>query len=88
MNAIDIILGAVGIYLATGILFGIVFAFAGASKIDPAAEGGSTGFKLLIIPGCALFWPLLLGRWVRGKRPPIERSAHRDAARPEGADSA
>lgn len=66
-------------YLLIGVLFAIPFVFFGAGKIDPAAAGGSFCFKLLIIPGSAALWPLLLKRWIRGGRP-VEKSAHRCAA--------
>ena len=70
-----------GIYLTIGFLFGIVFAFVGAKNIDPSADSGTRGFKLLIIPGSAVFWPCLLKRWIGGTPPPEECSAHRDSAK-------
>ena len=79
---LEILLALLGLYLATGIGFGIAFAFAGgARKIDPAAEGATWGFKLLLLPGCSVFWPLLLKRWMGSTPPPEEVSAHRLAAR-------
>ena len=71
------LLAALGIYLTLGLIFGILFAFAGAKKIDPAAADAGIGFKLAIIPGCAIFWPFLLMRWVKHQAPPTEKSAHR-----------
>ncbi|MGK0186656.1 MAG: hypothetical protein ACI9R3_002439 [Verrucomicrobiales bacterium] len=78
---IPTILAAAGVYLAIGLVFGIVFAFAGAKFIDPSAASGSWGFKLLIIPGCTVFWPYLLVRWIKKSPPPDECSAHRHAAK-------
>ena len=78
---ISILLILLGLYLLVGFLFGLVFAFAGAKAIDPGAVEGTWGFKLLIIPGCAIFWPLLLKRWVSKSPPPEECSAHRRAAK-------
>ena len=76
-----ILLAIFGIYLAIGFAFGVCFAFlGGAKRIDPAASEGTWGFKLLIIPGAAIFWPLLARRWAGGVLPPEESSAHRDAA--------
>lgn len=77
---IGILLTALGVYLLAGFAFGIAFAFFGAKKIDPSAVEGTWGFKLLIIPGCAIFWPVLLKRWLKSEPPPLERSAHRKAA--------
>jgi len=79
-NMIIWFLGLLGVYLALGVLFGVVFVLLGAKKVDPAAVEGTWGFKLLIIPGAAIFWPLLLSRWIRGAPSPIECSAHRKAA--------
>jgi hypothetical protein len=76
---IEIVLGALGVYALIGVLVAIPFALLGAKKVDPGAEKGSWGFKILIIPGAAAFWPLMLGRWVRCARP-TECSAHRRAA--------
>ncbi len=76
------LLALAGTYLALGIAFALPFAFFGAGKIDPAAKKGSWGFRLLIIPGVAAFWPLLALRWMKGcGHPPEERNRHRQAAR-------
>ena len=50
----------VGIYLLLGLLFSLFFLWKGAAKIDAGAEGGSIGFKLLILPATVVFWPFLL----------------------------
>ena len=76
-TVIEWMLSLLGIYLAIGFLVAVPFAFVGAKKIDPSAVEGTWGFKLLIIPGAMVFWPLLLKRWLRKEGPPEERSAHR-----------
>ncbi|MEM7146357.1 MAG: hypothetical protein AAF591_14570 [Verrucomicrobiota bacterium] len=79
---VEIVLGLLGVYLGVGILFGVGFAFFGGAKaLDESAVEGTWGFKLLIIPGAAAFWPLLLKRWVKGEGKPVERSAHRGGRR-------
>jgi membrane protein implicated in regulation of membrane protease activity len=78
----QMIVNLAGIYLLAGLLFALVFVIAGVGRLDPAAQGASVGFRLLIIPGVAAFWPLLAWRWRRGlTAPPREHNAHRDAAR-------
>mgnify|MGYP006908261177 FL=1 len=72
-------LGAV--YALVGVVFALIFVWRGVGVIDPAAREGTWGFRLLILPGCVAFWPLLLGRWRRRQPPPEERNAHRDLAR-------
>jgi len=71
------LLAALGIYLLLGFLFGIAFAFRGVKKIAPAAAEAGLGFKLLTIPGCTIFWPLLINRWAKQQKPPTEKGAHR-----------
>ena len=73
-----------GVYAAIGLLFALPFVFRGVNKIDPVAEGGSWGFRVIIIPGVIAFWPMLLRRWMTGSPPPQERNAHRDAAASRG----
>jgi hypothetical protein len=69
-------------YVALGLLFAVPFAFRFVNRLDPDARDGSLGFRLLIIPGAAALWPLLLRRVLRrdGSRP-VECTAHRRAAR-------
>ena len=75
------LLALMGIYLVIGFLFAVPFAFVGAKRIDPSAAEGTWGFKLLIIPGSMVFWPLLASRWFGKKAQPEECSAHRSASR-------
>ncbi|MFN0084834.1 MAG: hypothetical protein ACKVX9_05560 [Blastocatellia bacterium] len=68
-------------YAMLGALFGGVFVTVGVGRLDPAARGAGWGFRLLILPGVAALWPMMLFRWVRGQRvPPTEKNPHRDAA--------
>ena len=69
------------IYLGLGLVFGVAFVARGLRAIDPAAAGTGWGFRLIILPGVAAFWPLLLLRWLRKAAPPEESNAHRDLAR-------
>lgn len=70
-------------YVGLGLLFAVPFVWRGAARVDPVAAEGTRGFRLLILPGAAAFWPLLAWRWMRGvSEPPAERNPHRCAARP------
>ena len=69
-----------GVYLALGILFAIPFVFRGVNRIDPVAGGSSWGFRLIIIPGVIVLWPLLARRWMTRRPPPVECNPHRRAA--------
>ncbi len=72
----QVLLGVGLIYLACGLLFAVAFVTVGVGRVDAAARGSSLGFRLLILPGAAAFWPLLAVRWVRA--PALSRK------RPEG----
>lgn len=71
---------AFSLYFALGFIFAIVFLVSGVGRIDPAARGAGIGFKLIIMPGLCLFWPLMLYRWIAKKLPPVEQNAHRKIA--------
>lgn len=69
-------------YAAIGLVFGLAFVSRGVDRVDPGAAGAGLGFRLLILPGSAALWPLLLQRWRRAPdSAPAERNPHRDAAR-------
>ena len=73
-----IFLALAGIYLLCGLMFAVPFVVVGVGRIDPHAAHGSWGFRVLILPGTTLLWPLLARRWLRGiNEPPQEKTAHR-----------
>ena len=74
-------LAAAAVYLGFGFFFALLFVIRGVQRIDPQAEGGSWGFRLAILPGCAALWPVLMRRWLRRLPPPEEKNAHRKLAR-------
>lgn len=71
-----LVLGA-GLYLAAGLLFALVFVTLGVQRLDGDAKGATVGFRVLIVPGAVLLWPLLATRWVRGAGVPSEKTAHK-----------
>lgn len=80
MFVAQLIVWGVTAYLVCGLLFGLAFVTVGVGRIDPHARGGSWGFRVAILPGVALLWPLMASRWFFGKHQPVERNAHRVAA--------
>lgn len=55
-------LAAVGLYLLAGLVLGVPFVLRGVDRLDPAARGGSTGFRLAILPGVIALWPWIVFR--------------------------
>ncbi len=65
-------------YAALGLMFAVVFVWRGVQRLDSEAQGSSAGFRLLILPGIAAFWPMFLYRLSRHvSEPPVERNPHR-----------
>jgi hypothetical protein len=64
-------------YAIVGLVFAAAFVTTGVSSMDKQAHGAGLGFRLIIFPGVAAFWPLLLYRWIRGSGAAIERTPHR-----------
>ena len=56
-----LVLAAAG-YLAAGVLFAIPFATRWVGRLDPAAKSGTWGFRVMIVPGAVLLWPVLAAR--------------------------
>ena len=78
----ELVVGLVGLYASAGLFFSVPFVTFGITRIDPLGAGSPWTFRLLIVPGVVLFWPLLLVRWAAGSiSPPVETNAHRRAAR-------
>jgi hypothetical protein len=65
-------------YAAFGLVFAVAFVCTGVQQVDLEARGSGIGFRFLILPGIAAFWPIFLGRWIRRvEEPPVERNSHR-----------
>ncbi|MEZ5277247.1 MAG: hypothetical protein R3F07_12770 [Opitutaceae bacterium] len=74
----EIVLAGSMAYIVIGMGFTIFLLCAGFARIDSAARDSGPGFRLLIIPGLTVLWPLMLIRWLRGEgQPPEERNSHR-----------
>ena len=83
-----IVVWIAGLYLAAGAAFATVFVATGVQRLDPVARDGTWGFRVVIVPGVVLLWPLLARRWAAGSvHPPRESNAHRRRARPRAGTS-
>ena len=52
-----------GIYSFLGLVFASLFVCFGAPRLDPAVAKSSRMFRLILLPGSAALWPLLLWKW-------------------------
>lgn len=72
------IVAAAGLYALVGVVFAPWFSWRGADRIDASASGSTLGFRLIILPGAVLLWPVLMFRLRRD--PVVIRDPHRDAS--------
>ena len=77
ISSVEIFLVLCRIYIAIGLIFAVLFVIFWVQKVDPAAQGGTIGFRILIIPGVCAFWPMFVWRLVQGKVAPTEINSHR-----------
>ena len=62
---VEILLVIAAVYLALGMIFVIPFLMKGLNRVDEGANGSTIGFKIIIIPGVIVFWPVLLSKWIK-----------------------
>ncbi len=67
----EVIAGMLAGYLVLGLAFAVAFVARGVAAIDPDARGMPWSARLLIVPGAAVLWPLMLWKWFRQKSPPV-----------------
>ena len=60
-----VVLSLVVAYAAIGVACAIAFVTVGVARVDPAARSAPLGFRLLILPGSAVLWPLVMRLWWR-----------------------
>jgi hypothetical protein len=68
------------LYALAGVMFAVLFLPRGVTRLDPRVAGAPKTLRLLILPGIAALWPLLVWRWLAGAPAPIERNSHRTKA--------
>ena len=56
-------------YVLCGLAVGVPFVLSGVDRVDEAARGASLGFRLLILPGTVVLWPLMATEWIKAARP-------------------
>ena len=65
MHVAKLLVDALGAYGLAGAVFAVAFVTTGIQRVDPVAQHAPWGFRLIVLPGVAALWPLLLVRWLR-----------------------
>jgi hypothetical protein len=69
MTAVAWFVDALATYGLIGAVFAALFVMFGIHRVDPVAEDAPISFRLVVGPGVAALWPLLLIRWIRRTHP-------------------
>jgi hypothetical protein len=67
-GAAMVVLAGVAIYAAAGIVSGLAFVLFGVSRVPPEPASVTAGARILLLPGAAALWPLVLRRWLKAVR--------------------
>ena len=65
MEVAEVLVKALTAYGLIGAVFAVAFVTMGIQRVDSVAEHAPLGFRLIVLPGVAALWPLLLVRWLR-----------------------
>lgn len=66
MGVAEIIVAAAAIYGAVGLAVALGFVTVGMLRAMPEAGPVTWGARVLLLPGAAVLWPWVLGRWIVG----------------------
>lgn len=67
LTAATLVARLLALYLGAGLAFALPFAWRWAGRLDPVASAGTTGFRMLLLPGAMLLWPWLAVRVLRAR---------------------
>ena len=62
-----ILLGILAAYVLAGLVTAVAFVTVGLSTVLPSTRV-TVGARLLVLPGAAALWPLVLRRWLAARR--------------------
>jgi len=63
-----VLLYAVALYFIVGFLFAIPFVIKWVVMVDESTKGTSWSFRLLILPGTIVLWPVLLRKYLKARK--------------------
>jgi hypothetical protein len=61
-----ILFGGFALYVAVGVVTALAFVAFGVTQVQPAPV--TLGARILLLPGAAALWPIVLARWLRSVR--------------------
>ena len=67
-DIVRVILWLATSYATVGVLVAGAFVSAGIARVARAARGAGVGLRLLLLPGAAALWPVVLTKWSRACR--------------------
>jgi hypothetical protein len=62
-----IVLYIIFTYIGLGVIFSVPFLSKWIHSLDEATHDSGLAFKLIILPGCIVFWPVLLKKYWQSK---------------------
>ncbi len=65
MHGAELLVNGLAAYGLIGAVFAVAFVMMGIQPVDSVAEHAPLGFRLIVLPGVAALWPLMLVRWLR-----------------------
>jgi hypothetical protein len=71
----ELLVNVLTVYGTLGVFFAVAFVTRGISRVDPVARGSGAGFRLIVFPGTAALWPLLMLLWIDKSRIRVGRRA-------------
>ena len=77
---ITVLLLVVAVYLICGFIFAIFFVTKGVTVVDEGAHGATIGFRIIIVPGTMVFWPLLLKKWRKANTIMVSQAVSKHAS--------
>lgn len=64
------LLSAAALYAAAGVVLAFAFVSFGVTRVLPHPVPVTFGARLLLLPGAAALWPVVLRRWLRSRNRP------------------
>ncbi|MEM8756553.1 MAG: hypothetical protein AAGF47_02070 [Planctomycetota bacterium] len=70
MNPIGWLLVGLGVYAGLGLVVGLAFAVFAGRRLDHRMHDSKRSVRLLLLPGAAMLWPLVLAKLIAGRSEP------------------